>query len=133
MDADEDIIPLLNTLNESLAAFEANVLPLVSSLDEDTLATEYSVEEQAKLQIVCAYVALMGTFSQRLVAGEPIDEELRRRVEKVGEYIGKIKSSSDALGSTAQRKTAKTSVRENLDRLLVNAKSVNDRVIARSK
>lgn len=130
MDADEDIIPLLNTLNASLAEFEATVLPLVSSLDEDTIATEYTVEEQAKIQIVCAYATVMGCYCQRMCAGEPIDHELRQRVDKISQYIGKIKSSSEVMGV---RKTAKTSVKENLDRLLVNAKSVNDRVLKRDK
>lgn len=126
MDADEEIIPLLNTLANSLAEFEATALPLVSSLDEDTIASEYTVEEQAKIQIVCAYASVMGLYCQRLCAGEAIDADLRQRVDKIGAYINKIKSSSDAMVGQPSRKTAKASVKENLDRLLMNAKSVND-------
>eukprot|EP00758_Cryptobia_borreli_P012425 Tbor_TRINITY_DN5747_c1_g1::TRINITY_DN5747_c1_g1_i2::g.20140::m.20140 len=98
MDIDDEIAPTITKMKELLEEMYTTVIPILSNLNEDILATDCTVEEQAKLSVCSAFVILMGKYSYLKLNNTPIiDAALTERINKIGRYIRTIReySSSD--------------------------------------
>ncbi|AAZ12610.1 exosome-associated protein 3 [Trypanosoma equiperdum] len=95
MQFDEDIVPLMEKMNAALDRVHQCLLPLLSSLDEDMLVSNYTVDEQARISLSAASALLFLTYAHdRLLnraqgAGE--DQQLMLKINRVTEYIGKLR------------------------------------------
>lgn len=63
MDVDSDIKPLLDSMSEAMQRIRLELLPALKELDEDTLASQYSVDEQARLYISAAFTLALSLYS----------------------------------------------------------------------
>nr|CCC91635.1 putative 3' exoribonuclease [Trypanosoma congolense IL3000] len=95
MQFDEDIIPLMEKMDGALDAILKQLLPLLSSLDEDVLVSNYGVDEQARISLSAAFALLFLTFSHDRLLNKPggagEDQQLMLKINRVTEYIGKLR------------------------------------------
>ncbi|CBZ23565.1 conserved hypothetical protein [Leishmania mexicana MHOM/GT/2001/U1103] len=63
MDVDSEVEPLLREMSKRLAVVRADLLPALRRLDEDTLLSHYSVDEQARLYLSAAFTLTLSLYS----------------------------------------------------------------------
>ncbi|GET85946.1 hypothetical protein, conserved [Leishmania tarentolae] len=63
MDVDNEVEPLLREMSNRLAVVRADLLPALRQLDEDTLLSHYSVDEQARLYLSAAFTLTLSLYS----------------------------------------------------------------------
>lgn len=128
MDVDEDVFPILTKMDDLMAEIQSELLPSVKVLSEDIVATQFSVEEQARMSIAAAFAILMATYCRRRFLNEPIEAPLTQRIEKIGEYIKKVRATDSSKGkkhlSAADRGGKKVNV-QYVENMVKNAQSIN--------
>lgn len=129
MDVDEDVFPILTKMDELMAEIQSELLPSVKALSEDIVATQFSVEEQARMSIAAAFAILMATYCRRRFLNEPIEAPLTQRIEKIGEYIKKVRATDSSIKgkkhlSVADRGGKKVNV-QYVENMIKNAQSIN--------
>ena len=128
MDVDDDVAPILSKMDELMAEIQTELLPKVKDLTEDTVATQFAVEEQARVSIAAAFAILMATYCRRRFLNEPIDAPLTQRIEKIGEYIKKVRATDSSKGkkhlSAADRGGKKVNV-QYVENVIKNVQSIN--------
>ncbi|KAG5485932.1 hypothetical protein CUR178_07526 [Leishmania enriettii] len=63
MDMDSEVEPLLQEMSKRLEVVRADLLPALRQLDEDTLLSHYSVDEQARLYLSAAFTLTLSLYS----------------------------------------------------------------------
>ncbi|CAG9568881.1 conserved hypothetical protein [Leishmania major strain Friedlin] len=112
MDVDSEVEPLLREMSRRLAVVRADLLPALRRLDEDTLLSHYSVDEQARLYLSAAFALTLSLYSldkithrqvasgggaaASVMAASPsvssasTDTQLALKIERITEYIKKL-------------------------------------------
>ncbi|KAG5486738.1 hypothetical protein LSCM1_07992 [Leishmania martiniquensis] len=63
MDVDTEVEPLLREMSKRLDVVRAHLLPALRRLDEDTLLSHYSADEQARLYLSAAFTLTLSLYS----------------------------------------------------------------------
>lgn len=112
MDVDPEVAPVLEELNTCLEALQSKVQSPLMQLDEDTVAGQYSVDEQARISLGSAFTMIMSYYCYKRLRNETIDAQLKFKVDRVGDYVKKlreiverekVKSAAAGAGSSTQR------------------------------
>ncbi|KAG5511210.1 hypothetical protein JKF63_07152 [Porcisia hertigi] len=98
MDVDSEVEPLLKEMSKRLAVVREDLLPALRSLDEDTLLSYYSVDEQARLYLSAAFTLALSLYS--------LDKITHRQVLAGGGGCGAAASSVLAASSPSSLITA---------------------------
>ncbi|RNF19630.1 exosome-associated protein 3 [Trypanosoma conorhini] len=111
MDFDEDVASLMRRMDATLLRMQSELLPLLASLNEDVLVTNYSVDEQARISLAAAFALVLLTYSHdrlRNAAGKAgMDARVQLKLERVSGYIKKLREITQ-LDSQQQEGTATT-------------------------
>ncbi|KAH8612985.1 hypothetical protein ERJ75_000830300 [Trypanosoma vivax] len=95
MEFDEDILPLMQKMDGVLTQIQEQLLPLFSLLSEDVLVSNYGVDEQARISLAAAFVLLLVTYAHDALTNRPngagMDKQLMLKINRVTEYIGKLR------------------------------------------
>ena len=91
MEVDSDVQPLLDNLKTTIDAIRDRVLPPFSILDEDLVTANYTPDEQARLSLAAAFALIMSYYSCKKLRNEPITEQLKLKVERVSDYVKKLR------------------------------------------
>lgn len=137
MEVDPDVAELLSSMDKSLGDLQQRVQVPLSQLNEDVVASNYSVEDQAKITLATAFTLVMSYYCHKRLNNETIDPQLKLKVERVSEYVKKlreIKELERLKGVTLEEDgtIAPESKRPRIDkaatqRLVQNAVGVNER------
>lgn len=118
MDVDSEVEPTLQDMAKRMAVMRADLLPALRQLDEDTIVSYYSVDEQARLYLSAAFTLALSLYSldkitHRQVAAASVtaprltgagtrnnnnnseapastDTQLVLKIERITEYIKKL-------------------------------------------
>lgn len=117
MDVDSEVAPLVEEMAKRLAVARATLLPALQHLDEDTLLSFYTIDEQARLYLSAAFTLALSLYAldkitHRQVAGGDkaaprltgagtrggaaaassgsTDTQLVLKIERITEYIKKL-------------------------------------------
>nr|CAJ2467284.1 unnamed protein product [Leishmania braziliensis] len=63
MDVDSEVKPLLGEMSKRLDVVRADLLPALRQLDEDTLLSYYTADEQARLYLSAAFTLTLSLYS----------------------------------------------------------------------
>ncbi|RNF10823.1 exosome-associated protein 3 [Trypanosoma rangeli] len=95
MDFDDDVVPLMQKLDAVLLRMRSELLPLLASLNEDVLVTNYSVDEQARISLAAAFVLVLLTYAydrlQNAVGKTGVDARVQLKLDRVSGYIKKLR------------------------------------------
>jgi hypothetical protein len=91
MEIDSDVQPLLDSLQTTLTGIKDRVMPSFAILDEDLVTANYSADEQARLCLASSFALIMSYYSVKKLRNEPISEQLKLKVERVSEYVKKLR------------------------------------------
>lgn len=104
---DADVEPIVEKLNAAAAAIRTQVVPAYGQLDEGKILSDGSLEDQATLCIASAYALTSALYVYKRCNGEEPDAQLKAKVERVGEYIRKIKAADIQLRERVLEQRAK--------------------------
>ncbi|ESL10409.1 exosome-associated protein 3 [Trypanosoma rangeli SC58] len=108
MDFDDDVVPLMQKLDAALLRMRSELLPLLASLNEDVLVTNYSVDEQARISLAAAFMLVLLTYAQdrlrNAVGKTGVDARVQLKLDRVSRYIKKLREITH-LDSRKQEKT----------------------------
>ncbi|KPI85615.1 hypothetical protein ABL78_5325 [Leptomonas seymouri] len=118
MDVDSEVEPTLREMAKRIAVMRSDLLPALRQLDEDTILSHYSVDEQARLYLSAAFTLALSLYSldkvthRQAVAGtaaasrltgagtrsrnaapaapSTTDTQLVLKIERITEYIKKL-------------------------------------------
>lgn len=104
MDLDEDVQPVVEKLDTSLATLEARVDELFdpNEINPETLPEKLSLEEQANLANISAYTIATCYYCLLRANGMEMPPQLREKLARVKEYVAKVKQA-DVAGKTQQQ------------------------------
>ncbi|CAC9446457.1 hypothetical protein conserved [Leishmania donovani] len=127
MDVDSEVEPLLREMSKRLAVVRADLLPALRRLDEDTLLSHYSVDEQARLYLSAAFTLTLSLYSLDKITHRQVasgggaaasamaastslssastDTQLALKIERITEYIKKLQ---ELVKLERQRRSAAT-------------------------
>ncbi|CUG86857.1 Hypothetical protein, putative [Bodo saltans] len=91
MEVDPDIAELLSSMDNSLLELQQRVQGPLAQLNEDVVASNYPVEDQAKITLATAFTLIMSYYCHKRLHNEPIDPQLKLKVERVSEYVKKLR------------------------------------------
>lgn len=138
MEVDPDVANLLSSMNRSLEDIQQRVQAPLMQLNEDVVASSYPLEDQAKISLATAFTLIMSYYCYKRLHNEPIDAQLKLKVERVSEYVKKlreIKEIERLKGITLEEdgSIASDAKRPRIDkaatqRIVQNAVGVNERL-----
>ncbi len=138
MEVDPDVANLLSSMNRSLEDIQQRVQAPLAHLNEDIVASSYPLEDQAKISLATAFTLIMSYDCYKRLHNEPIDAQLKLKVERVSEYVKKlreIKEIERLKGLTLEEDgtIASDAKRPRIDkaatqRIVQNAVGVNERL-----
>lgn len=104
---DPDVAPLVSELEQDGTKLRQSVIAQYQTLNPDLIATSFSLEEQAKLNLAGAYTTLSALYCQRRLKNQPIDSVLQAKLEQVKDYMRKVKATELRQVTPAERKELK--------------------------
>lgn len=141
MDVDPDVADLVSNLQTALEAVQEKVQQPFLLLDEDIVASSFSVDEQARLSLAAAFTMIMAFYCHKRLQNETIDAQLKLKVERVSDYVKKLRELVErekVKGAAAPAGAEPPLKRSRIDkdltkRLVQNAQSVNERSVRTSE
>ena len=93
MDFDDEVVELAAKIEDTRAKLESDVLTPYRDLNEETLLSNYDVEQQALIHVSGALAVATSFAAYQRLSDEPIDVQLQAKVKRVQSYISKVKEA----------------------------------------
>ena len=95
MQIDNDVAPLIQSMDVNLARLRNEIIPVFQSIDDAYVLANFSADEQARLNLAAAFTLIMSFYSYKRCRHEPIDPQLKLNVERVAEYVKKLREIAE--------------------------------------
>ena len=112
---DQDVKPTIEAMDQELANVQAKVVPQYKQLNEEIILTTMSLDDQAQLSLASAYSVVTSYYCYRRNLDLPIDDVLKAKVDRITDYIRKVKNSD--LTSMEEKRRKEKELRRKRDEI----------------